>query len=94
MNAPDHEAESWPPQNIDLHDPKWVSIKEAAHLTRSDEKTVRRWTKERPIAVWTVGGRCWIDRTRLFLPQPPGAPKMPADVHSKAPPLPGILVGE
>lgn len=67
------ETDIWPPEDIDLHDPRWVSIKEAAHLTRSDEKTVRRWAKKHPIAVWTVGGRCWIDRTRLILATPPKA---------------------
>lgn len=89
-----HAPEIWPPADIDLNDPRWVTIEQAAHLTRADESTVKRWARKRPIAVWTPGGKCWIDRTRLFLSQPPETPKMPSDVPSKAPTLPGIIKSE
>jgi len=88
------ETDIWPPEHIDLNEPHWVTVKVAAHIARVDEKTVRRWARERPVAVWTPGGKCWIDRRRLFSGEPPEAPNMSENVQSEAPTLPGILHGE
>jgi hypothetical protein len=57
----------WPPREINLRDPRWLAPGEAAHIANVDERTVRRWARRFPIAVWTLGGRCWIARDRLFL---------------------------
>lgn len=94
MTVHETSIDVWPPEHIDLHEPQWVSVKTAAYLARVDEKTVRRWTRERPIAVWLPSGKCWIDRRRLFSAEPPETPNLSGNVHSEAPPLPGILHGE
>lgn len=91
-HVPDNDI--WPPEDVDLNDARWVSVKTAAYLARVDEKTIRRWTRERPIAVWLPSGKCWIDRRRLFSGEPPETPDLSRIVHSEAPPLPGILQGE
>ncbi|MBB4017049.1 hypothetical protein GGR16_002078 [Chelatococcus caeni] len=82
------QREPWPPPDLDLNDPRWLTPKEAAHIARVDERTVREWARTKDIAVWTPGGRCWIDRRRLFRPKPP---ETSADFKSPAPLLPGIL---
>ncbi|ALA17183.1 MULTISPECIES: helix-turn-helix domain-containing protein [unclassified Chelatococcus] len=83
--------EPWPPEDIDLNDPRWLTPKEAAHIARVDEKTIRRWAREFDVAIWTPAGRCWIDRRRLFRPQPP---EMSGHVRSPAPLRPGIVEAE
>lgn len=88
------KTESWPPQDIDLNDPRWLSVTEAAYLSRADERTVRRWARERRIAVWLPSGKCWIDKRRLFSADPPETPDLPGNVKSTTPTLPGIVHGE
>lgn len=90
------EIDAWPPENIDLNDSRWLSVTQAAHLARADERTIRRWARERHIAVWLPGGRCWIDKHRLFSTEPPEmseTPVLPGNAKSTAPLLPGIIEG-
>ena len=90
MTIHDPETEVWPPDplTVDLNGPEWVTVEQAAHLARTDARTIRRWIRERDIAIYTPGGKAWVNRKRLFLPQPP---EMSRNVHSEAPHLPGIL---
>mgnify|MGYP001954479780 FL=1 len=61
------------PLRIDLSDRKrWLTIGQAATVTRSSERTVWRWIRLGKIgAVTTAGGRTFVDRETLFiLPAP------------------------
>ena len=68
--AKTREAEQWPPDpaSINLDDGSWLTIQQAAGAAKADERTIRRWVRERSIAIKTPGGRIWINRGRLFQP--------------------------
>ena len=61
---------AWPPDptKIDLDDGTWLTPQQAAGVAKADERTIRRWVRERNIAIRTPGGRIWISRHRLFEP--------------------------
>jgi YD repeat-containing protein len=57
------------PLNINLSEKRWVTIGQAATLTRSSERTIWRWIAQgKVVAITTAGGRTFVDRETLFLP--------------------------
>lgn len=57
----------WPPDpvTIDLNNPDWLTIPQAAYLARVTERTLWRQVAARDIAI-KVLGRTWVSRRRLF----------------------------
>jgi hypothetical protein len=72
-------SDDWPPDptTINLDNSQWLTIAQAAAAARVSEKTIRRWVRERDIAVFLPSGRAWIHRGRLFRPQQQNGQKCP-----------------
>jgi len=51
------------------HPPRWVTVREAAHETRSSERTIRRWIEKQAVTIRRIGPskRLRIDRHSLDL---------------------------
>ena len=51
------------------HHPRWVTVREAAHETRSSERTIRRWIEKHAVTIRRIGPskRLRIDRQSLDL---------------------------
>ena len=51
------------------HPPRWVTVREAAHETRSSERTIRRWIEKQAVTIRRIGPskRLRIDRQSLDL---------------------------
>ena len=37
------------------HPPRWVTVREAAHETRSSERTIRRWIEKQAVTIRRIG---------------------------------------